>query len=478
MKKNKLIIVGLLIGVGTFFGSCEHQIFEDPYAQLPPEEAFSTAERIEKSATGMYDALQNRDFLGGRVLIYADIRGIDAGVPTFFGNMSSFNTLISTDLTVRNAFVGAYRTVNEANLFLKNIAQYGGVATPENEAKYIAEAKFIRALTYFYLVNLWAQPYNFTPDASHLGVPLVLSATDLPFDPSHRVGRSTVKEVYDQIILDLTEALPNLPDAPQVKSFASVARATKGAVYALLSRIYLYQGKYQDALSNANSVIGLNVYDLNSDPKETFTTYTTNESIFSVAHSGGDNPNTNHALGQHYSPNNRADIQASSDFVNLMSASDLRRKNLITTVVTEGVDGAPDVTTYWNGKYTTIGDWAPIMRYSEVILTKAEALANLESGTIANAEALTLVNDIRHRSDPTTTILAATKQQLINAILLERRIELAYEGHGIFEYLRTGRDIPAHGSVLLQEWGSSYVVFPFPFAETQQNPNLDQNDDY
>lgn len=426
----------------------------------------------------MYDALQNRDFLGGRALIYADIRGIDCGVPTFFGNMSSFNTLLSTDITVRDAFVGAYRTINEANLFIRNIGVYTGVATPENEAKYIAEAKFIRALTYFYLVNFWAQPYQFTADASHLGVPLVLTATDLPFDPSHRVPRNTVKQVYDQIILDLNEALPNLPLASATRNFASVGRATKGGVYALLSRIYLYQGNYQEALKYANELEGLNLYSLNAAPKSTFETSTTKESIFSVAHNGGDNPNTNHALAQHYSPKNRADIQVSSGFVNLMTATDKRRTDLITTVVTPGNNGAPAVTTYWNGKYTTIADWVPVIRYAEVVLNKAEALANLEAGTAVNAEALTLVNNIRHRSDASTNITATTKQQLIDAILLEKRIELAFEGHALFEYLRTKRDIPAHGTVLLQPWGSSYVVFPFPFAEVQQNPNLVQNKDY
>ena len=468
MKKVNYILFGALI-IGSLFSSCEKQVFEDPYAYLPPESAFSTPERIEKTATGMYDALQNREFLGGRVLIYADIRGIDGGVPTFFTNVPNFGNLNSNDLTVERAFVGAYRTIYEANLFLKNIEKYTGVATPQNEAKYKAEAKFIRALTYFYVVNLWAQPYKFTADGSHLGVPLVLTASDLPFDPANRVSRSTVKQVYDQIILDLTEALPSLPDVnPTTRDFSSVARANKNAVNALLARIYLYQQDYPKALEFANKVITTNNYTLNASPKTTFTEFTTKESIFSVAHNGSDNPNTNNALAQHYAPNLRADIQASSELVNLMKPEDLRRKDLITIAQSS----------FWNAKYTNIGDWAPILRYSEILLTKAEALANIATGTTVDAEALALVNQIRHRSDPSTTIVAANKAALISAILTERRIELAFEGHGIFEFLRTGRDIPAHGTVPLQAWGSARVVFPFPCAETQQNPNLVQNQDY
>src|SRR5690606_27129487 len=233
-----------------------------------------------------------------------------------------------------------------------------GVAKPENEKKYVAEAKFIRALNYFYAVNLWAQPYKFTPDASHLGVPLVLTASDAPFAPENQVARNTVKEVYDQIIKDLTEAAQDLPVAPETRSINSVGRATQGAAQALLARVYLYMQDYNKALEYANKVIASNKYALNETPEVTFREYTTLESIFSVAHNGGDNPNTNNALGQHYAPDNRADIAISPEYVNLMEATDLRRKNLI----------VEDDQLFYTRKYTGVQDWAPVLRYSEVLL--------------------------------------------------------------------------------------------------------------
>jgi SusD family. len=468
MSKFKYILIGSL-AFATLFQSCQKQTFESPYAQLDPEAAFSTADRIAKTAVGMYDALQNREYFGGRVLIYADIRGIDCSAGPYFNNVPNYNSLRSTEVIVEDAFIGAYRTINEANLFLKNIAKYSGIASPADEAKYVAEAKFIRALSYFYLVNLWAQPYKFTANGSHPGVALVLTASDSPFDASNQVPRNSVKEVYDQIIKDLNEALPALPKVnPAARDISNVGRATQGAVNALLARVYLYEQDYSKALEFANKVISSNEYSLNASAKTTFTNYTSAESIFSVAHNGSDNPNTNNALNQHYSPNLRADIQVSSQFVDLMSNDDARRKDLI---ITQG-------TTYWNGKYTAIGDWAPVLRFSEMLLIKAEALANLASGTSVSSEALALVNQVRHRSDVNTTISATNKSQLISAILTERRIELAFEGHGIFEFLRTGRDIPAHGTFSAQKWGSNLVVFPFPYAETQQNPNLVQNPGY
>ncbi|MEI2271516.1 RagB/SusD family nutrient uptake outer membrane protein [Sphingobacterium sp. ML3W] len=469
MLKLKYILIGSL-ALTSLFSSCQKQTFEKPYAYLEPEEAFLNADRISKTAIGMYDALQNRDFLGGRELIYADIRGIDCSAGPYFGSVPNYENLTSDNAMVQAAFVAAYRTVYEANYFLKNIELYKGRAKPEDEARYIAEAKFIRALTYFYIVNTWAQPYKFTNDGSHPGVALVLTATDPNniFDTAHQVPRNSVKEVYDQIIKDLNEALPMLPKVSGARSISNVGRATQGAVNGLLARIYLYKQDYTKALEYANKVTSSNEYSMATNIQLVFTEYTTSESIFSVAHSGGDNPNTNHSLSQHYSPGGRADIQVSTAFQNLMSQNDARRTKLLIA----------DEDGLWNGKYSSIGDWAPVLRYSEILLTKAEALANLEVGTAVNVEALALVNQVRHRSDASTSVTASNKSELIAAILKERRLELAFEGQGIYEYLRTGRNIPAHGIFNEQVWGSNKVIFPFPYAETQRNPNLVQNPGY
>lgn len=468
MKKMKSIYKICLLGVLITFSSCEKKIFEEPYNSLSPADAFSSPERIEKAATGMYDALQNLEFFGGRVLIYTDIRGIDTGAPSYFAQIPQFNTLSSTNADIRLSWQAAYRTINETNLFTKNLEANPGKISDELTLKYNSEAKYIRALSYFYLVNLWAQPYKFTADGSHLGVPLILTVADDPFATSNQVARNTVAEVYTQIENDLLDAAVNLPSAPATKSFQYVARATKGAAYGLLARTYLYKQDYNKALEYANKVIDLSVYSLNPSPVDAFETFTTNESIFSVAHSGGDNPNTNHALGQHYSPTKRADISISPDYVNLMDVDDLRRSELIIS----------QNSAFWTTKYTAVTDWVPVLRYSEILLIKAEALANLAAGTTVDATALALVNEVRQRSSPAETITAATKQDLIAAILLERRIELAFEGQGLFEFLRTGRNVPEHGIVPEQPYGSDYVVFPIPFNDMQKNPNLVPNPGY
>ncbi|WP_158563387.1 RagB/SusD family nutrient uptake outer membrane protein [Chitinophaga silvatica] len=470
MKKMRLLFNIGMVGCMLTLGSCEKQIFKEPYAYLSPADAFSTPDKISKAATGMYDQLQNANFFGGRVLVYADIRGIDAGVPAYFGDVPKFNTLLSTNSYVNDAWRGAYRTIYEVNVFLKNLAANPGKVSDAQAAQYTAEGKFIRSLVYFYLVNLWAQPYKFTSGASHLGVPLILTASDDPFSASNQVPRNTVAEVYNQIEKDLLEAEAALNYPNNTRAFADVARATKGAAQGLLMRLYLYKGDYQKALDYANKLITSGKYAMNTDgPATAFRNFTTNESIFSVGMSGGDNPNTNNALGQHYSPDGRGDIAISPDYVNLMEATDKRRTDLVRTY-------APAPGTLWSTKYVGVADWVPVLRYSEVLLTKAEALANLN--TAVDADAVALVNLVRSRSNATPIAAPATKQGLINAVILERRIELAFEGQGILDFLRTGRNIPAHATVNEQAYGSDYVVFPIPKYETDMNLKLDQNHGY
>jgi starch-binding outer membrane protein, SusD/RagB family len=465
MKRTyKYLIAAFLL---TSALGCRKELNEEPFSYISDKDAFSTAERIDKSAVGMYDALQNANFFGGRALIYADIRGIDANANTFFGNMNLFNVLKADDGTSASAWAAAYRTIYETNLFVKNFAPNAALVPTVKADQYLGEAKFIRSLVYFYLVNLYAQPYNFTASASHLGVPLVLTAADDPFAPSNQIPRSTVKQVYDQIEADLLDAEVKLP-LTYTDVYTKTTRATKGAARALLMRMYLYKGDYAKASTYANTIMTSGQYSLQSSPEVPFRNFTTNESIFSVAMDGGDNPNTNNALGQHYGASRRADISIDNNFMALLEPTDKRR-----TLLTTSVSGVFYSTKYNSG--TT--DFVPVFRYAEVILTRAEALARLAPAGTVDATALLLVNQIRTRAGA-SPIVATTQQQLIDAILLERRIELAFEGQGIFEFLRTGRGIPAHNIVAAQAYGSNYVVLPIPKYDIDKNPNLVQNPGY
>lgn len=445
--------------------SCE-VLDQDPIADFSADLAFSTPERIELSAIGMYNALQDEEFLGGRALIYADIRGEDTNVPAYFGDLGRFNLLADNSI-ILDAWTGAYETINTANSFLEGLDNNKDKLSAEKAGNYEGEALFIRALTHFYLVNLFAQPYNFTSDASHLGVPIRTFATsgDNINDSQNEVSRSTVKQVYDQIITDLKTAAEKLP--PNYgDDFSNVARATSSAAHALLSRVYLYSMNYPDAIAQADLVIAED-YELNDDPLTAFTDFTTKESIFSVAHNQSDNPNTNHALGQHYGSTNRKDIYVDA-FANIpgLNTDDLR----LTKMIEESEDH------FYTLKFTDRADWAPILRYAEVLLNKAEALVK-DDQTI-NQDAIDLLNEVRDRSQVSASSYASADfvsyEKLLEAILTERRIELAFEGHRLFDLLRNGEGVPAQpiDNVPAQAWGSDYVIFPIPQQEILANPAL------
>jgi starch-binding outer membrane protein, SusD/RagB family len=460
----------------TTASSCE-VLDQDPPAALTVDDAFANADRISKSATGMYDQLQNPEFLGGRALIYSDVRSDDTNPAGFFGGIGTFNTL-ANDGTVTAAWTGGYRTLYGANFFLQQIQANTGKTTPALETQYIGEAKFIRALVYFHLVNLFAQPYNFTADASHLGVPLQLTAPDVTtaFDPSQNLRRSSVREVYAQIEKDLTEAITALPET-YATPFDRTARATKDAARGLLSRVYLYKGQYAEAAAMAGTVISGGRHTLNASPATPFisTSYQTTESIFSVAHNSADNPNTNNALGQHYGRQRRADISvtpyARIDTTQFRGKD--RRRTLLLDPAAYPATSAVNVFTlkYNNGPF----DYAPIVRYSEVLLNRAEGLAQTDAGI--SADAVTLLNQVRNRSKPAyapayTVASFASKQALIDAILFERRLELAFEGHRYYDLMRYKRNSSR------VNYGDPRAILPIPLVDIQQNPNLEQNPGY
>jgi hypothetical protein len=452
---------------------------QDPPTALTEADAYTNADRISKSAIGMYDALQNAEFLGGRALIYSDVRSDDTNASPYFATIVNTASTLPNDAYATNGWTGGYRSIYAVNYFLQQIAINTGKTTPALEAQYIGEAKYIRALVYFHLVNLYAQPYNFTADASHLGVPIQLTAPNAvsAFDPSQNLARSTVKQVYDQIEKDLTEALSGLPET-YTTAFDKTGRATKDAARALLSRMYLYKADYTNAAKYSGDIITGNRHALNSSPATPFasTSYQTSESIFSIAMNTSDNPNTNNALGQHYGSTNRADITvtpyARIDSTQFRSKD--RRRTLLLTPNTYPAAAA----LVYTRKYSNASfDYVPIHRYSEVLLNRAEALAQLSSGV--SDDAVALLNTVRSRSVPNipaypayTAVGFANKQALIDAILFERRLELAFEGHRYYDLLRYKRN-PSRIS-----YGDDRVVLPIPLVDIQQNPNLVQNKGY
>lgn len=456
--KNKFI--GFALTAITLFTACD--VLDQPYYMGDSkDQIFMDADKIAAAAVGLYDALQNAEFLGGRAQIYVDARGIDVNPPSYFGNISVFSPT-SSDATVAYAWQGAYRTINECNLFLEGIeqAKANEIISEEDYVNYAAEAKFIRGVVYFYTLNFWGQMY--AKDSENLGVPLVLVAYDggTAFTDAIQVERATVNACYQQIVSDLkaAEVLPSERD----DVYGGRATATSGAANAMLSRVYLYKNQNDSVIFYANKVIGK--YDLAESTYSNFgSPEASSEVIFFVAHNANDNPNTNNALGQHYGSNYRADITVNPLFVALFSDDDARKSETL-----EFTRGA-----WWCYKYRTGSrGWAPIIRYAEVLLNKAEAL--VKSTNSVNADAIALLNEVHGRSDASkvySTADFANSASLLDEILTERRRELAFEGHGSFDLFRNGRGIPAgRGSASAPSivFPDNYFVLPIPNSDIEK----------
>jgi hypothetical protein len=443
MKNNflKFLFVSSLL-----IASCKK---EDTYDIIPGETTtsglqFSTPQGQEGAVIGAYNNAQGAEFLSGRALVYVDLMGDDVfDRQGFFGDVPRFNALSNNGLA-SGFWATGYLTIGGANRAIKGITENPGVVTATKANQLIGEAKFLRAVSHFYLVNMFAQTYTFTSDASHIGVPVI--TTSFGSATGANTPRNTVKQVYDQILLDLNDALANLPNS-YTGVYQTRTRATKAAAAAMLARVYLYMGDWARANTNASAVIAgtYGAYALRPTPNGAFGSATnnqTNESIWSIPNSTQDNPNTNNALPQHYFPNGRADLPLSSNFLDIatnpfFAMDDLRRTNMIVP----GVAATNTTAFRFTNKYpqtTTRADWSPILRYAEVLLTSAEAKARLATGV--DASAITHLNLVRDRARVSASQYSvtsfATKQDLINAVLGERRIELVAEGHRFWDLMR------------------------------------------
>lgn len=478
----------LLIAVVS--SSCQKKVLDVvPQDLLSSELAFSTPEKIEANVIAGYDGLQSRDFLSGRALVYVDLMGDDVFDKTpFFGELSRFN-LLSNNSLVAGVWTAGYDAIARANRAIAGITANSSKLTPAKASALIAECKFVRAVSNFYLVNFFAQPYGFTADASHPGIPIITKSYTYN-DPDANKPRSSVADVYTAIINDLTEALADLPltyTGYTNNVYHAKTRGTKATAAAFLSRVYLYKGDYANAKKYAQDVIGgtYGTFGLNANVNTVFINgdneYKTNETIWSIPNNLTDNPNTNNALAIHYNPVLRGDLAVSSVFLdetkNKYFPNDDKRRVLI---VGTG-------TFKYSGKYTSLTDWAPIVRYAEILLTYAEAQVRITNTIDADAIAkLNLVRDRARVGKPPYTVASFDNTgELIDAILGERHVELAFEGHRFWDLMRVKATVTnkfdSDGTSMLapQPFGSQKNIFPIPQVEVDKSKKvLEQNSGY
>jgi hypothetical protein len=389
-------------------------------------------------------------------------------------------TQTPTTNEVQNFWAAAYATINRTNVVMEGVA--GATLADALKKQYVAEAKLIRAISYWSLMQLYARPYTEAGGPDKPGVPLRLTA--LTSSGNNNLARSTVGQVYEQILKDLNEAEVDLP-LNYATADLNTTRAHRNTAIALKTRVLLSMGRYAQAITEGNKIVPATApfqaatgvaHRLNPNIATTFTTYNTVESILSMPYTNLDVPGTQNSLNSYYNPgpNGNGDYALNTTGNGIVAntnwgATDARRAFNIT-------QSGQTYLRKWPKNAGTDPDWIPVIRYAEVMLNVAEAEAR--QGTGVNARALALLNAVRQRSDATVTLAPATQQDLINAILRERRIELLGEGLRTADVTRTGADFASKGSVGAYGPSSNLYIWPISNAELITNKEIVQNPGY
>ncbi len=494
MKKYiniKALLTAFVFGFGLF--SCQTEKLNPiPQTSLSDKVVFASPARITQQVEGIYASVKNGQFLGGRFQIYNDIRGdqfmnrLTNGVT----GLQTWNyTLVESSSEVNNVWNAAYAGINQCNVFIKgmtdNAASFVPPTFPANYSttanQYVAEARFLRGLSYFCLLQLYARPY-IDGNGAKDGLPLRLQAETS--SSNNDLARSTVAEVYAQIISDLNFAEQNLPTSYSGSSaaFLNTTRAHTNTAIALKTRVYLAMNDFANVIAEANKIVPASApfiapsgvaNQLQSSYAAVFAApQTTTESIFSMPFTSTDQPGTQNQLAYYYLPsasggNGEYYLKATGIYGDNVSwpATDARRS--LTAVSSSLV---------YLKKYSTPSPWtdkAPVIRYSEVLLNLAEALARTNASVDARATAL--LNAVRQRSDATVTFAPATQAELINNIMTERIIEFLGEGLRSIDLMRLNAAIPAAGTAAPVPPSDPNYVWPIPSGELSTNSLITRN---
>ena len=478
-----IIILAVII-----LSSCvKDRLDPQPQTYIDEAMAFSTPERTLAAVHGLYAGVKgafyngaSNQFMAGRYHVFAEVRGEDFINETANGvtGLNTWNfSLGSATNEVNYIWGAAYQAINRINVVLAGID--GSPVSDQLKTQYKAEAHFLRALIYHGLVTMYARPY-WDGSGSEPGVIIYTEPQTTAGGVNNR-ARSTVAQVYDLILSDLNKAEQDLP-ATYATTLGNVTRAHKNSAIALKTRVYLHMQRYADVITEGNKIVSAAppfrattgvLHALEADVLNVFRSGgQTAENILSLAFTSQDLPGTQNSLHQYYSPGSTGgNGDYSLNITNGIAANagwtatDRRRTSFVQVIGTKT----------WLRKWTANTDYVPLIRYAEVLLNLAEALAR-QNGS--DARAVALLNAVRQRSDPATVLAPATQQALIDAILLERRIELLGEGFRSRDLHRLGLPIPAKGSAPAVGRDDTQYIWPIPVSELLANQAAVQNDGY
>ncbi|MFN8353418.1 MAG: RagB/SusD family nutrient uptake outer membrane protein [Spirosomataceae bacterium] len=458
----------LALGSLLTLGACQDEFFDrKPYTSLPPADALKTESDLSAAANGMYQGMRNSNLFLRGIPFMGDL--LADNVYLSASNSGRYLAQFNYSVNAQNADISGLWTQAYAVILRANNIINSNITDTDGVKQLKGEALTVRALMYFELIKWFGKPYTLAADAP--GVPLVLT-----FDPNLKPSRNKVSEVYDQMVKDLNQAFDLMTNTTKNSSFV-----TKYVAKALLAKVLLYKGDYAGAKAAAQDVVDKGGYTLATSTG--FAAYWGNaaltsaklETIFEVSADGVGNVGFD-ALSNMYDQKGYGDGLCTKELYDLYSATDVRRNLLVTG--TRAGESVFIVNKYQQTSNSSEKDDGKVLRLADVILILAEASARTNDET----NALKYLNQIVQRRDPSAAALTVKGTDLLEAIITERRKELAFEGDRYPDLTRLGRDIkrstqyPAAARTITIT--DNKRIAPIPQVELDANTSMVQNTGY
>lgn len=453
------------IFIGSFLiiqGGCELLDIE-PKDKLPAEDAIKDKRGLESSIAGVYDALQSAA-IAQDVILFADIL---ADNMIHIGTKKEYRQISDNRIAPENAYVEdlwnqSYDAINRVNNILEALPEVDGITEEERE-RFRGECYFLRAFNYFYLANYYG------------GLPLRKEALKGISPGELNMERSSLETTLDFIEDDLELAIDDFEN----KNVTSNVYGNYYAAKALLARLHLYRENFEEAEIHAKDVIQDSPFDLESG--ENFANIfnegsNSSEIIFQVDFLNDEETNS---MADWCLPSSRFEVAAWETYDKERSVADEYENNDLRKDVTIGSTMHEGRDEYYCLKYDdaqTDNDNSIFIRLAEMYLIVAESLN--EQGYVANGDAFDYLNAIHARAglDSLKASQLTNQDEFREAILKERRLEFAFEGHRFFDLRRTGEIndvLPNIGNLRQNGW-----LLPIPQSELDTNEDMVQNGDY
>ncbi|MCG8183361.1 RagB/SusD family nutrient uptake outer membrane protein [Tenacibaculum piscium] len=438
MKKIKYIKIAiLLVGIFVQQGCSDEILTQDPDHVISEVLVIKSVDKLQSLLNGSYNEISKASYLGRNLYKRAAVKGTDFRfVKTTYNPRDyeqteyKYNESSNNNGGAESLWLQSYKAIGNLNLILDNIENAEGSNIDKKQIK--AEALALRGMIYFDLTRTFTYPWIKEGEKSQ-GLPLKLSSSEIVIE------RSNLGATYNQIILDLKQGLQLIKNDSWAEG--STKYITKTGINALLARVYLYKQDWNNALFYAKKVIAVRgeSYLMGTDNYQ-FNDYTS-ESLFEISIDNQNSVGSN-GLGAQFDfrEGGQGDVIATQTFVNLLkSYKGDPRKNLLTDDKEGTKMGFVKYINREGGSGLSIHN-VPVIRLSEVYLIAAEACANGASGL---SEAKMYLNTLirKRTTDFDAHKVTASGNALKKRIHEERRKELALEGHGVYDYIRTGTNI-------------------------------------